>query len=87
MPMLPRFVGLVWTVDCIRGVSATAMSMARLGSPASRGTSTLTLGRYGPLGSGLPCVLLAIGGMASVGIAVVCCLARLSHIVEYIGED
>ena len=84
--MPPHFVGLVWTVGCIRGVSVM-MGMARLGSPVSRGTSTLTLGRYGPLGSGLPCVLLAIGGMASVGIAVVCRLARLSHIVEYIGED
>ena len=85
--MPPRFGGLVWTVGFVRGVSVSAMSMARLGSPASRGTSTLTLGRYGPLGSGRPCVLLAIGGMASVGIAVVCLLARLSHIVEYIGEE
>ena len=87
MPMPPRFVGLVWTVGCIRGISVTVMSMARLGSPVPRGTSTLTLGRYGPLGSGRPCVLLAIGGMASVGIAVVCLLARPSHIVEYIGEE
>ena len=85
MPL--RFVGLVWTVDCIRGASVTVMSMARLSSPVSRGTSTLTLGRYGPLGSGRPCVLPATGGMASVGIAAVCLLARPFHIVEYIGEE
>ena len=85
--MPPRFVGLVWTVDCIRGASVTVMSMARLGSPVSRGTSTLTLGRYGRVGSGRPCVLRVMSGMACVGIAVVCLLARPSHIVEYIGED
>ena len=82
--MPPRFVGRVWTVGCIRGVSATVMSMARLGSPVSLGTSTLILGRYGPVRSGRPCALRVMSGMVCVGIAVVCLLARPSHIVEHV---